>query len=315
MKKILLLLMFCFLITSLMSCEVETRFYSKDINDFLDEFSEKYPIIEDTKVRKSPGHIKIGIYFTSQSDIDLDETMYEDIREFFMQVDVQERILKKFDSSSHGDAYYPVLLVDFIDSNVIESHDITSFGEAVNDGPNNYSEWTEPYFYNKGYYTMNEKATDDVVNERAKMYDEIRKTILENSDQNYVSLIYNFGSLKDEHVVLNITFNSNDEEYDKLNEVWHNEYDEVFNLVVSMIDWKYIMKRQEVTFVEDHSIEEKYVFRNEKIGDDLIDSDYFLLEKNLLEENIILRNNGKYILWFTIEGSNKLKSYRIEEIE
>lgn len=151
-KLILLLLIFITLFSILISCEVERSFFSKDINNFLDELSDKYDYIDKTKVKSTAGHIKIRIYFESIPDIAFDETIHEEIQTFFKQTDVQEKFLKKHDKSSLDGAYYAILLVEFIDTIGTESHQMESPIDFVDyripgDKENRYGEWTDPFYY------------------------------------------------------------------------------------------------------------------------------------------------------------------------
>ncbi|MBI9014648.1 MAG: hypothetical protein JEZ08_20590 [Clostridiales bacterium] len=310
MKNLNLLIIILVLVASTVSCQVESAFRSKDINSLLNDLSSEYKQIEDTKVKKYQGGINIYVYFTSTQDKSINKDIYDEFKTFFSNSDVAERVANKFGRSPSIYPDYPIITVYFIDSEEIESHEITTVGHD-----NEYDEWTEPYYYNKGYFVTENKANESIQEERRKRYTDILSTIKDNNHHTYVSVIYNYASLKDEHVVLRVTYNTEDQFYEATESVWINEYDQELNLVVDKIDWKYIMKSQKVKFFKRDSESNKYVFGNERENEGVISSDYFILDKAKCESDIELIDNEVYMLLFTIDEPNKIVSYIIKEIE
>jgi len=310
MKKIYLLIIILVLACLTASCQVESSFRSKDINNLLKDISSEYNQVEKTKVKKYQGGINIYVYFTSAQDISIDEDIYDEFKTFFSDPDVAERVADKFGKSPSIYPNYPIITVYFVDSQEIESHDITTLGYD-----NEYDEWSEPYYYNKGRFVTEKKANESVQEERRKRYTDILSTIKDNHHHTYISVIYNYASLKDEHVVLRVTFNTEDQYYEDTESIWINQYDQEFNLVVDEIDWKYIMKSQKVKYFKNDSTSKKYVFGNESENEGVISSHYFILDKAKCENDIELKDNEVYRLLFTIEEPNEIVSYIIEEIE
>lgn len=307
MKKYLTIIILI-LVSLMVSCQVESTFRSKDINSFLKDFKSKYNQVEKTKVKKYQGGINIYVYFTSTKDTSIDEdTIYEGFKTFFGNKEIAERVSEKFGKSPTIYPNYPIITVYFVDSQEIESHEITTMGNN-----NNYDEWTEPYYYNKGFYVTAEKASESVQEERREKYSDILSTIMSNH-HTYVSVIYNYASLKDEHVVLRVSFNTEDQFYQATESVWINEYDQIFNLVVNKIDWQHIMEYQNVKYIEKYSTEKKFVFASESESEGTISSHYFILDKAKCENTIELKDNEEYRLLFTIEEPNEIVSYIIEE--
>lgn len=309
MKKICLFTFIVVLVLLFTSCQVETRFKSKDIDNLLKNISSEYDLIEKTKVTKYQGGINIYVYFTSGQDFSMDEEIYDKFKDFFSNTDIAENVAEKFGKSPSIYPNYPIITVYFVDSQEIESHDITTLGNN-----NRYDEWSAPYYYNKGFFVTEKRASESVQEERKKKYSDILSTIM-NHHQTYVSIIYNYASLKDEHVVLRVTFNTENQYYETTEAIWIDEYDQDFNLVVDKIDWKYIMKSQNVKYIKIDSASNTYVFGNVREEDGIISSDYFLLDIEKCENDIELKEGKRYKLLFNIEEPNEIISYIIKEVE
>jgi|LGOV01.1.fsa_nt_gb acid phosphatase family membrane protein YuiD len=309
MKKSYLIIIILVLVSLIVSCQVESTFRSKDINNLLKDISSEYKQVEKTKVKKIQGGINIYVYFTSTQDISIDEDIYDEFETFFSDPDVAERVADKFGKSTSIYPNYPSVTVYFVDSQKIESHDINTMGYD-----NEYDEWSEPYYFNKGHFVTDKRSSESVQEERRKIYTDIFSTIKGNN-HTYVSVIYNFASLKDEHVVLRVTFNTENQFYEATESIWINEYDQEFNLVVDKIDWKSIIKSQRVKYFKKHSSSKKYVFGIESESGGIISSHYLILDKAKCENDIELKDNKLYRLLFTINEPNEIVSYIIKEID
>lgn len=295
---------------SLGACDVEKNFKSEDLNELLDELSDKYTEIEDTKLRRNGGGIVIYIHFTSTKDTSINPNIYEVFENFFMQKDVAERVAQDYGLSPDVYPNYPSISVYFMDSEEIESHEIwaSSYG-------NTYDEWTEPYYFNKGRNIIGDRASASIIETRKERYDDILKTLLDNKHHTFVSIIYNFGSLKDRHVVLRVTYNTEDEFYESTEAIWRESYEDAFNLVIESLDWKYILKSQRLEYIATGSTDEKYLFGIEEMKEGLIESYYFYLDRNKCKTYMDLVEDKIYTLNFTIEEPNKIISYTISEGE
>ncbi len=142
-----------FLAIVLSGCEAERFFNVSILNDFVDSLEDEYEFINDIKIRQSQGHIILKVYFDSDSISNFDDSIYDDIRDYFLQTDVQETIIEKFDPDTLIGDEYPYIKVRFLDSSELESHFIRSPINTIEYGKsevteNRYGTWTEPFYYN-----------------------------------------------------------------------------------------------------------------------------------------------------------------------
>lgn len=117
----LFIILLCFF---LVSCEIERKFEVDSLNEFVDSLKSEYPFIDSTKIRKSQGHVKIKIYFSSDTGDKFDESIYEDFRLYFLDVENQNEIIEEYSPEDLEGDDYPTIMVEFIDSDSKMSHDI-----------------------------------------------------------------------------------------------------------------------------------------------------------------------------------------------
>ncbi|MCH4886219.1 hypothetical protein EZV73_01500 [Acidaminobacter sp. JC074] len=312
MKKTLFILLLVVLMT-LTSCEVVSRLRTKEFEAYLEDFQERYTLIEDYEIMKAQSGIFVYLYFTSYADIEFDENMYKDIETFISNPENYKKILDDYGKHYSLENYYPSITVYFSDRLEIESHDIEADGyEARKDV--HYDRWTKPYFFNKGYYTTPDKATEEVLAKRSKAYPHIEEVILGEDRFNFVSIIYNYASLRDEHVVLNITFSSDEDDKEALISYLEDAFDKEYNLVVSYLGWESLLNYKKVTFLYDDNHADKYVFSIQKEDVGLVDNDFYLLKKDKLFKDMSLNVGRDYSLTFEFYD-NQLVSYSLEEVK
>ena len=153
MKKIILSFI-VLLVLILPCCEIERKFKSDVIDTLCDTIQDEYEFIDSTKVKRSQGKIVIYIHFSSNEYETFDEALHEKIESFFLDEDNQDKIIEKYDSSQLEGATYPIIEVQFVDKENIDSHFIRSPIEFVNHGKSWVSKkkkkkWTEPHYYNQ----------------------------------------------------------------------------------------------------------------------------------------------------------------------
>jgi len=141
------LIFFILFLGSIKSANSEKSYNLKEMDDFLESLEEQYHFIKDTDVVEFHHAITLRIYFNSHPDLEFDDTIYEDIRTFFMNIETKEAILKK-QGGLIRDRYYPKIVVEFIDNVGFDSHFFKTPIEPVIYNvsyakPDMYSQWTE----------------------------------------------------------------------------------------------------------------------------------------------------------------------------
>ncbi len=145
-KSVYILSVFMVILLFLTSCEFNKPFLQKDISNLLKELKDNYEFITQTKKYKSQSGIKIEIEFDSSTEIEFDESIYQDIQIFFSDEEVQERIIEDYGSIEYG---YPSISVIFLDKKGEQSHFVKSKPMSSSQtGVGKYSEWYEPHYFN-----------------------------------------------------------------------------------------------------------------------------------------------------------------------
>lgn len=152
MKKYLIMIVFCILLTS---CTSESKLRVGVLDEFIETLEEDFDYIDEVKATKTQGHINIIIHFTSTSESQTYESIYDELKSFFLVTDNQEKILKKYYGLKDTDGIdYPIIFVKMIDSNDTMSHFVQSPVNHVyyyKDSPNvnRYATWSDPQFDNE----------------------------------------------------------------------------------------------------------------------------------------------------------------------
>lgn len=133
-------------------CTAERLFNAEVLDDFVDSLESDYEFLYNSKIRQSQGQITIKLYFNSESSIEFDESIYTMISEFFLDEEVQEKIITAYDSDKLIGDEYPKIIVRFIDKSDLKTHYIASPVKTINYGDSNvtenrYGEWSNPFYY------------------------------------------------------------------------------------------------------------------------------------------------------------------------
>lgn len=313
--------LFCLLLLIIniviLSCEVERKFDVEVLEEFSEQITSNYTFIQRIEIKRSQGHVVIKMNFDSNDDFDTQ--IYEDIRTYFLDVEIQNQMIEAYDSEDLEGKDYPTIRVEFIDQEGIDTHYIKSPLEKINYGQswvtgNRYEAWSYPAYDDHREFFYIETADEETLVERALLFDEIKDMLLASEQALMVDLYYNFLQVEPEYNSLKLYINSNNEAFDTLKHEWMTRFENHISIHVERDDNFRWSTSHDITYLGLSSTNQN-IFYNEKVSGGYIAATVFFLNPDKLLTDLSLQIKQDYTLNLVLDSAWKVTGYKVKVIE